>query len=98
MKKQVKTIHHGEEMKEYTVTIPYYHQFRVEARNKKEAITRAASCDGEIIGRDDAHIEVEENDPIPNTRSKPVYVSKETLGDVVLLDTIRRAHEPDSKR
>ena len=47
-------------IKSYRVVIPYYHEFIVWEKNKRNAIK---SCiyqgNGIIIGRDDEHIEVE---------------------------------------
>jgi len=46
-------------MEVFKVVIPYFHEFEIEANNKKEAIKKAIESGvGSIISRDDERIEV----------------------------------------
>ena len=48
--------------KRYSVIIPYYHRFYVTAANEEEAIDKAHSESGDIVGYDDNDAWVEEVD------------------------------------
>ena len=47
-------------LKKYSVVIPYFHRFEVEATDKWDALDKAHSSSGKIIGYSDADAEVEE--------------------------------------
>lgn len=46
-------------MAKYRVVIPYFHEFHVEANSGMEALEKAHSADGTIIGYDDSEAVIE---------------------------------------
>lgn len=47
-------------MKRYRVVIPYYTEFHIMAKSKKEALIKAHTAEGHLISYDDTQAEIEE--------------------------------------